>query len=251
MSVEIRSPPKRLSRCSADEVHERGIFSRCHQGPLCSLFVHCFLSRAHPSYARMSHEVQGRRPAFLKSFHQNKCGSRLRLRLRLRTQKKEKHGNKKKRKTKGAKERTMREKGKQNKQKTNSKVGKIKNRSGVRREDREMRVKGGPGRWEEGGVTYHAVENQFERFRVFLELFSRFEFDCRRCEKMFLKDSNFCVNHMQRDCTCACAVASLQPTQFHFECCGVLDDSRCHIYIYIYLYILNVCIYIQEMWQKT
>ena len=35
--------------------------------------------------------------------------------------------------------------------KTNSKVGKIKNRSGVRREDREMRVKGGPGRWEEGG----------------------------------------------------------------------------------------------------
>ena len=63
--------------------------------------------------------------------------------------KKKKHGNKKKRKTKGAKEK-MREKGKQNKQKTNSKVGKIKNRSGVRREDREMRVKGGPGRWEEG-----------------------------------------------------------------------------------------------------
>ena len=22
--------------------------------------------------------------------------------------------------------------------------------------------------------------------------------------------------------------------QFHFECCGVLDDSRCHIYIYIF-----------------
>ena len=149
MSVEIRSPPKRLSRCSADEVHERGIFSRCHQGPLCSLLVHCFLSRAHPSYARMSHEVQGRRPAFLKSFHQNKCGSRLRLRLRWDT-KKRKTWEQEKTKNKGSEGKKMREKGKQNKQKTNSKVGKMKNRSGVRREDREMRVKGGPGRWEEG-----------------------------------------------------------------------------------------------------
>ena len=34
--------------------------------------------------------------------------------------------------------------------KTNSKVGKMKNGSGVRREDREMRVQGGPGWWEEG-----------------------------------------------------------------------------------------------------
>ena len=29
--------------------------------------------------------------------------------------------------------------------------------------------------------TYHEAENKFERFRRFLELISRFEFDFRRC----------------------------------------------------------------------
>ena len=126
----------------------------------------------------------------------------------------------------------MREKGKQNKQKTNSKVGKIKNRSGVRREDREMRVKGGPGRWEEGASLTMPLKNQFERFRFFFELFSRFEFDCRRCEN-FLKDSNFwCQSHATRLYMRMCCGLFATP-QFHFECCGVLDDSRCHIYIYI------------------
>ena len=114
------------------------------------LFVHCFLSRAHPSYACMSHEVQGCRPASSISFHQNKCGSRLRWRLRWDT-KKRKTWEQEKTKNEESEGKKMKEKGKQNKQKTNSKVGKIKNRSGVRREDREMRVKGGPGRWEEEG----------------------------------------------------------------------------------------------------
>ena len=35
-------------------------------------------------------------------------------------------------------------------------------------------------------IEYHSAENQFERFRQFLELISRFEFDFRRCAKFFL-----------------------------------------------------------------
>ena len=67
-----------------------------------------------------------------------------------------------------------------------------------------------------GVKDYHAARNKFERFRVFLELISRFEFDFlvakffQRFE--FLVCSKF--NHMQRDCTCACA-----------ECCGARHDS--------------------------
>ena len=37
---------------------------------------------------------------------------------------------------------------------------------------------------------YHAARNQFERFRGFWGLISRFEFDFRRCG-FFLNDSNF------------------------------------------------------------
>ena len=45
-------------------------------------------------------------------------------------------------------------------------------------------------------VTYHAPGNQFERFREFLELISRFEFEfCRRENFFFLNDSNiWCVH---------------------------------------------------------
>ena len=43
------------------------------------------------------------------------------------------------------------------------------------------------------GERNYAAENKFERFREFLELISRFEFEFRRCG-FFLKDSNFwCV----------------------------------------------------------
>ena len=42
-------------------------------------------------------------------------------------------------------------------------------------------------------TRYYSVENLFERFRGFLELISRFEFEFRRA-KYFLNDSNFwCV----------------------------------------------------------
>ena len=43
---------------------------------------------------------------------------------------------------------------------------------------------------------YHAARNLFERFRVFLELISRFEFEFCRCENFFLKDSNFWCVHV-------------------------------------------------------
>ena len=61
---------------------------------------------------------------------------------------------------------------------------------------------------------YHSARNQFERFLGFLELISRFEFDFRR-RGFFFERFEFLVcskfNHMQRDCSCACAVACLYP----------------------------------------
>ena len=54
--------------------------------------------------------------------------------------------------------------------------------------------------------------NDFGRFK---ELASRFEFEFRRCENCIFEQFEFLVcsnfNHMQRDCTCACAVACLYP----------------------------------------
>ena len=65
-------------------------------------------------------------------------------------------------------------------------------------------------------------------FDVFLELIGRFEFDFR-CRGFFLNDSNFGVfkvqPHATRLYTCMCC-GLFVPTQFHFECCGVCDDSR-------------------------
>ena len=44
--------------------------------------------------------------------------------------------------------------------------------------------------------VYHAARNKFERFRGFLELISRFEFEFCRRENYFLKDSNFWCVHV-------------------------------------------------------
>ena len=38
---------------------------------------------------------------------------------------------------------------------------------------------------------YYSARNQFERFRGFVELLNRFEFEFCRCVNYFLKDSNF------------------------------------------------------------
>ena len=47
------------------------------------------------------------------------------------------------------------------------------------------------------GQEYYSVQNQFERFRGFLELIRRFEFELRRRENyIFLKDSNFWCVHV-------------------------------------------------------
>ena len=61
----------------------------------------------------------------------------------------------------------------------------------------------------------------------FLELISRLEFDVQR-RGFFLDDSNFwCVQSSITHNVYMCLCCGLfVPTQFHFECCGVLDDSR-------------------------
>ena len=64
--------------------------------------------------------------------------------------------------------------------------------------------------------------NLFERFREFLELISRFEFEfCRR--DFFFEGFEFLV------CSCECAVAFLCPR------------NSCKMYIYIYIYIYMRC----------
>ena len=78
-------------------------------------------------------------------------------------------------------------------------------------------------------VQYHSLGNQSERFREFLYLISRFEFVFVAAE-FFLNDSNFwCVQssitHTMWPYMCMCC-SLFAPTQFHFECCGVFDDSR-------------------------
>ena len=78
----------------------------------------------------------------------------------------------------------------------------------------------------------------YNRVRGFWELLSTFEFDFRRCEILyFLKDSIFGVfkvqSHTMWPYMCMCC-GLFVPTQFHFECYGVLDDSRYHMYIFIF-----------------
>ena len=76
--------------------------------------------------------------------------------------------------------------------------------------------------------TYHAARNLFERFRVFLELISRFEFEfCRRGNYIFWTIRIFGVFKVQPQAMwpymCLCC-GLFVTTQFQFECCGVLDD---------------------------
>ena len=47
-----------------------------------------------------------------------------------------------------------------------------------------------------GEAGYHSTGNKFERFRGFLELIRRFEFEFCRRENYFLKDSNFWCVHV-------------------------------------------------------
>ena len=92
-------------------------------------------------------------------------------------------------------------------------------------------------------AIYHAARNQSERFRGFLELISRFEFDFRRCGNyFFLNDPKlWCstFNHTQCGCTCACAVACLYP---HNSLSNVVASVTIHDDIYIYIYIYKRCL---------
>ena len=85
---------------------------------------------------------------------------------------------------------------------------------------------------------YHSARNNFERFRGFWELFSRFEFDVRHCENYFFERFEFLVcskfNHMQRDCTCACAVACSHP---HNSFSNVVASLTIHDNIFLCIYI--------------
>ena len=78
-------------------------------------------------------------------------------------------------------------------------------------------------------IYYHSRPNQFERFRGFLDLFSRFEFEFRRRENyIFLNDSNsWCVQssitHTMWSYMCMCC-GLFVPTEFQFECCCARDS---------------------------
>ena len=78
-------------------------------------------------------------------------------------------------------------------------------------------------------AQYHSRRNQFARFRAFLELTSRFEFEfCRRGNFFFLTIRIFGVFKVPPQAMwpymCLCC-GLFVPTQFHFECCGFRDDS--------------------------
>ena len=90
-----------------------------------------------------------------------------------------------------------------------------------------------------------APRNKFERFRGFLELIIRFEFEFCRRENYFLKDSSFGVfkvqSHTPCGCTCACAVACLCPhNSISNAVASVSIHDNLQIYIYIYIYIRDV-----------
>ena len=73
---------------------------------------------------------------------------------------------------------------------------------------------------------YCARPNKFERFRGFLELISRFEFDFLRRENYFFERFEFLV------CSCECAVACLCPRNSisNVGASLTIDDN---IYIYV------------------
>ena len=68
------------------------------------------------------------------------------------------------------------------------------------------------------GQKYYSVQNQFERFRGFLELIRRFEFELRRRENYIFWRIRIFGAFMWM------CRGLFVPTQFHFECCGFRDS---------------------------
>ena len=75
-------------------------------------------------------------------------------------------------------------------------------------------------------LKYHAAENKFERFRRFLQLISRFEFEFRRCGNYIFERFEFLVR------SCECAVAWLCPRN---SISNVVASLTVHDNIYIYI----------------
>ena len=82
---------------------------------------------------------------------------------------------------------------------------------------------------------YYSARNQFERFRGFLELIRRFEFELRRRENyFFLKDSNFWCVHVNVPwpfCAHAIPFRMLWLPRFMMTCTDIC----------IYFYVRDVC----------
>ena len=89
----------------------------------------------------------------------------------------------------------------------------------------------------DAGEEYHARRNTFERFRWFLELVSRFEFDFLRRESYFFERFEFlvCSKFNHAPCGRTCAVACLHT---HNSISNVVASVTIHDdkYIYIYIY---------------
>ena len=89
-------------------------------------------------------------------------------------------------------------------------------------------------------AKYHAPGNKFERFRGFLELISRFEFEFRRRENYFLKDSNFWCVHVNVPCprnsiSNVLASAIHDDRNIHFN--ETIVEGRKHIHVRIHLHV--------------
>ena len=80
---------------------------------------------------------------------------------------------------------------------------------------------------------YHATGNKFERFRAFLELISRFEFEFCRRENYFLEGFEFLV------CSFECAVARLCP---RISISNVVVFVTIHDDMFLYVYIYKRCL---------
>ena len=101
-------------------------------------------------------------------------------------------------------------------------------------------------------VSCSSAENQFERFRWFLELISRFEFEFRRCGNYFFEQFEFfgvfkVQSHTMWPYMCLCC-GLFAPTQSHSNVVAsvtIHDDKCIYIYLHIYIYVcVHVCVYI-------
>ena len=75
---------------------------------------------------------------------------------------------------------------------------------------------------------YYSTGNKFERFREFLELISRFEFEFCQAKIIFSEGFEFLV------CSCECAVACLCPRN---SISNVVASVTIHDDMYKYMYI--------------